>query len=477
MKKFCNYHPTRIAHWNCPQCGGLFCPECVVRREKGGFVKGEFLHFCPKCNLPADWVGVSNLIEPFWKRLPGIFTYPFSAAPLIFMAVVAVVSFFLSGPGLVKALIRGALWMAVLKYSFESLKATASGNLKPPGISSKTISEDVQQVFKQFLLYIIIFLGFGYLIATAGPIPAFAFLIFALFFVPSMIILLVTSSSLLHALNPMVFVGLVFRIGPAYLLMYLFLLLLGSAPAFLGQFIIKFFPSDMHTLLINCAQSFYTIVSYHLMGYAILQYHEKIGYQVDYADFKDPSAQAYEPRKADPDAAILSAANPLIQDGKLDEAIALIKERTRTEGIKGVNLSERYYHLLKMRKRTAEMLENAVNHLNLLTSANHKGKALKVYFECLKLKPDFLPDAMALFKLGSWLNETGKTKEAIGTYNRLMKFYPEDTLVPKTYFRVAQIIHDRLMNAEKAKQVLGLLKKKYPDHEITPQVENYLAQL
>ena len=42
------------------------------------------------------------------------------------------------------------------------------------------------------------------------------------FFVPSMVILLVTTGSLIHALNPVVFVGLAFRIGWAYFLMNFF---------------------------------------------------------------------------------------------------------------------------------------------------------------------------------------------------------------------------------------------------------------
>jgi hypothetical protein len=58
MKQSCDYHPTRIAHWICSGCSAKLCPECVVKRDKGGFSQGEFLHFCPKCNAPAEWCGV-----------------------------------------------------------------------------------------------------------------------------------------------------------------------------------------------------------------------------------------------------------------------------------------------------------------------------------------------------------------------------------------------------------------------------------
>jgi hypothetical protein len=34
-----------------------------------------------------------------------------------------------------------------------------------------------------------------------------------------------------------------------------------------------------------------------------------------------------------------------------------------------------------------------------------------------------------------------------------------------------------LMSSEKAKKVLSVLKQKYPDHDIMPHVENFLARL
>ena len=477
MKDFCNYHPTRIAHWSCPKCSAMLCPECVIKRDKGPYTKGEYLHLCPKCNISVDWVGVENIIDPFWHRMPKIFTYPLSPSPLILMIVLSVVTVFFSGSGIFSLLLRGIAWLIVLKYSFESLKTTASGDLKPPKINSETISTDFQQVFKQYGIFILIFLFFGWIAVTVGPFLGIAFMLFALLFVPAMIILLVTTNSLFHAVNPVLFVQLAFRIGRGYLLMYFFLLLLGAAPAVVMKYIIKFFPAGLHLLLYGLAQSYYMIVSYHLMGYVILQYHEEVGYEVDFDDFRDPSLETVEPEKIDPDAVILKEVNPMIQDGKLDEAISAIKDMTRKDGITSVDLSDRYYKLLKMKKRTSEMLEHGINHLDLLAADNNKPKAVKVYTECRKIDPKFLPSPVFLLKLAGWLNEAGKTKEAVGIYNSIVKAYPENQLAPKAYFRAAQIIHDRLMNPEKARKILNSLISKYPDNEIVPHVKNYIANM
>jgi TolA-binding protein len=123
------------------------------------------------------------------------------------------------------------------------------------------------------------------------------------------------------------------------------------------------------------------------------------------------------------------------------------------------------------------MLEYGINHLELVIKDKQRNKALKIYSECMKIDPEFLPSARSLFKVGEWLNETGKVKEAVRTYNQLIKAYPENALAPKSYFRAAQIFNDRMMKPEKAVKILNGLIKKYPGHEIVPQIENYLGSM
>jgi len=477
MKIFCNYHPTRPAHWNCEKCGANLCPDCVTRRDQEGYAKGQQLHLCPKCFLPVEWIGVGNLIDPFWKRLPKIFAYGFFPQPLILLIVIAGISAFFSDPGFFNFLVLSLFALMILKYSFEALKSTASGDLKPPKISAQTVSADIGPVLKQVAIFVIIAVVEVNLARTFGPFVLQPVDFVISLFVPSMIMILVASGSLVNAINPVAFVSLVFRIGWGYLLMFVFLYFLRQAPLVLSGFILRFVPPGLHLSLLMFFVGFYTIIIYHLMGYVILQYHEEIGYQVDQDDFRDPTAEAKAPRRIDPDAQVLNAINPLIQEGKLDEAIALIMEMTAITGIKGINLADRYYTLLKIKKKIPEMLKHAENYLGLLAAENNRIKALKIYIECLKNKPDFVPDAATLFKLAGWLNEMGKPKEAIATYNRLVKEYPEHPLVPKAFYRMAQVFQDRLMRPEHARKILATVQKKYPQHEIIPHVNNYLANL
>lgn len=347
----------------------------------------------------------------------------------------------------------------------------------PPRINSDTISKDFFQVFKQLGIYILIFLTFSFLCQHAGIVLGMLFLFFAIMSIPAMIILLATTGRLFTAVNPSLFIRLAVRIGWGYLLMYLFLILLGSAPALLAKYIIQYMPPGLHGLLFSFAQSYYTIISYHLMGYVILQYHESVGYQVDYEDFRDPSANTGKNESEDTNAQILTRAGLLVKEGKLDEAIRFIKKETEADGITDLNLSERYLKLLKMKDGTSEWLDHCTTHLHLLAKDNQKGKALEVYSECLGRDKQFAPTALTLFKLAGWMNESGRIKEAIGTYKRLIKAYPEDPAVPKAYFRAAQIYHDRLMEPSRAKNILNALVKKYPNHEIVPSATNYLQHI
>jgi tetratricopeptide (TPR) repeat protein len=302
------------------------------------------------------------------------------------------------------------------------------------------------------------------------------FLMFALLSAPAVIILLVTTNSLLHALNPMMFTRLAVRIGWGYLLMLFFLMLLGGAPAVLGHFVIRHMPVGLHPLLFAFAKNFYTIISYHMMGYVILQYHEAIGYQVDYDNFRDPANQG-QPGADENNGTILNEVNVMIQEGKLDEAIVFIKNATGENGFKNLALSERYLNLLKLKKRKPEFIAHSTIHLGLLARENEKTKACRLYLQCLAADPEFVPDPSSLFKIGGWLNETGKIKESVSAFNRLVKAYPNDGLVPKAYFRAAQVFHDRLMNPERARKILNGLLQKYPEHEITPQIRTYLEHI
>jgi len=474
MKDFCIYHPTRPAHWRCPRCGQLCCNDCVSLR-KGGPLQNRNLRFCPQCNVEVAWVGAANLIEPFWKRLPKFFKYPLAPAPLVLTSALALTGTLASGFALIGVLVRVVLWGVLFSYAFCALKTTAQGELAPPAISAETLTQDFLQVFKQVGIYGLIWFVFVWLVPTMGIVVAMVFLVAAFFLVPAMIILLATTGSLRHAVNPVMFIRLALRIGKGYFLMYFFLFLLGAAPAVVGQFLAEHAPQALSMFIFSLAKGYYTIVSYHLMGYVILQYHQEVGYEIDAENFHDPTAEPA--MEAAADSPLLNRVKQLITEGNLDEAIEVIQRRLAGGESLDLPLSERYMALLKIRRRARALQEYCPTHLELLARADRRDEACRLFAQCFRHNPDFTLSAETLFKIGGWFNETGKMKTAVAVYRRLIQAHPHNTLVPRAYFRSAQIFHDRLLLTDKARGILHGLIRNYPDSEIVPQAKAYLGQM
>lgn len=478
MTQYCSHHPTRPAHFHCPKCNADFCASCITKKERDRHHGSETLYLCPKCMVPAEWTGADNLIEPFWHRLPKFFAYPFASRPFLLIVLLAIAGIVFAGAGLFNLFMRILLYGVLLKYSYAALQATARGDLVPPEINKKTISEDFLQVFKQTLLFVLAFgVGFVFVSATFGPITGILYLILIILALPAMIIILVTTDSLLHAMNPLLFGQLAIRIGWGYLLMYFFLILLGVAPMALGRFAGNFLPAGLVQFVFGLATNYYTIISYHLMGYVILQYHREIGHRIEFEDFRYESDPSEGKQDTQVNSQAIEQINFLLKEGKHDEALEFIQEEIAGGPVTDIALSGYYFKLLKMKNRKSAMADHGKTHLNLLIGAGQKKDACEIYVECLKADPSFTPEATVLFKLAGWLNEYGKSKEAIGTFNRLIKSYPDDSLVPNALFRAAQIYNDRLMNPEKAKKILQTVLKKYPHHDFVPQIKNYLSHM
>lgn len=460
-----------------------FCNTCVVARDKGGYAHGEKLYLCPGCNLPAEWLGISNVVEPFWKRLHKFFIYPFGPFPLLLMLVLAVGAVLAKDGGFISALVMLLIWSVRIKYSFEALKTTARGDLRAPKPTADLLTKDFGPVFKQIVLIaLLIAAGFGsfFLAAVLGPFGFFLFVVIVLSLVllsPSMLILLITTNSLFGAINPFLFVPLAVRIGWGYLLMFFFLILLNGAPTALFYSIIQYLPEQTHFFLYSIGETYYSIISYHLMGYVLLQYSEDIGYKVDLEDFRSGDAGAASPVEVAPEDQIMAQVAPLIQEGRMDDAIEQIEVAVRGGRVNAAGIRERYYTLLKTANRPRKLIEEGEVYLEQLVGENKMLKAAQVYGDCVAVEGGFSAEPEVMLKLGGWFNETEKAQDAIGAYNRLIKAYPNSALVPRAYFQAAQALHTGLRNTGKAKKILTALLKKYPNDDVAPMARQFLDRL
>jgi tetratricopeptide (TPR) repeat protein len=481
----CDRHPTRPAWWFCAKCHKSLCPECVSKRY-GGYLQDQACYFCSKCNVEVKTHELSKVIPPFWARLHQFFIYPLSSIQSIGMVVaLSLLSTFFSQPGLFTLIFQFLLWSVMVKYSFECLKSSAEGRLKPPALTDNVLVENYSIVFKQIALFFALFLFYHIFVSHTGPLFIVLYFLFCGIGLPAMLIILVMNEDVLQALNPIMVVGMISRIGGMYFLLLFFLLLLSGAPAALGFAVIQHLPAGMQTFMIIFAKNYYTLISYHMMGYVILQYHQRLGYPLDLETLLAsmyPMLSSAHPDRQDASNKtrqddLLNDIGLLIQDGELDKAIDEIERRVNIEAIDDPELSKRYFGLLKAQKRQRKLLRHAPQHLKMLVKSDAKSDAVASYLECLRIDRAFTVDGVVQFKIASWLTESGKHKEAILALNSLIKKNPQDSLVPKAYYRAAQIFRERLGDVEKAKKILEAMIAKYPDHEITAFAKNYLGSL
>lgn len=474
MKVYCDYHPTIKAYWDCPGCEKALCHGCVEKRVVEQYGSRNTFHFCRKCEAEVDRIPFEDTVEPFWSRLHKFFLYPLKPVPLILMLVAGFLYAALPELGLLGFLMRVALWAIILKYSFSALISTGNGFInKSPNVNIATLSDNFQLVFSQYILFILLFILFGVFTAKFGMIFGLIFGAFILLSLPAIIVVHVATGSILNALNPVMFVSIAMRIGWSYLVMYLFLFFLLMAPAALWDYIIVYLPQSLHVFLIFCAKAYYTIISYHLMGYVLFQYHEEVGYDVelDEEEFEpEDDAAAHDPEQD-----ILERINMFVKDGRLEDAVVYIKSKTNGE-IKNLELSEKYFNILKITKNESELVKHSLSHMNLLAKHDQRRKLVEVYKE-MASRQGFAVSPEASFKVASCLNESDEPREAIKVYNRFIKENSRSPLIPKAYYLAANTINEKLNNPKKAMEILKNILKKYPRNEIIPYVEKSIAKI
>jgi tetratricopeptide (TPR) repeat protein len=363
--------------------------------------------------------------------------------------------------------------VVMLKYAYAVLAQTAQGKLSPPPITLALLNDDLGQVFKQIAILIVaLAIAPGLVAGSLGPAAAIVFWFLAILCLPAMIMGLVATNSLVHALNPLVFGGIIIRIGGNYFLMYLFLIFLLEGPGLFAGQLAGFLPAGLTVFIYSAAKNYYMVMVYNLMGYTLLQYHEEIGFEVDYEEAMGTQA----PAESGSHNILLGEVDLLVKEGKLDEAIALIREDTGGE-ISDLRLAGKYFNLLKIKKSYPELLEYGVLYLDLLADDNKKDEAAAVYRQCLGIDKAFTPRPDTLFKMGKWLAWDKEPKLALNLLVKFTRNYPDHPLLPDVYFFLAKLFHTRMKDHDKTKQILAHLISKYSGHPAAESAEKYARQL
>jgi tetratricopeptide (TPR) repeat protein len=192
--------------------------------------------------------------------------------------------------------------------------------------------------------------------------------------------------------------------------------------------------------------------------------------------FHRPAKNAGNNKTKHSDNSLLSRIDTLIEDGNIDDALTVI-ESERDALASDINLSERYYNILKLKDNTSEMLEHGSAYLDLLAKGRSKEKLCEVYSECISKSSNFSTTFSASFKIAGSMLEAGNPQGSADVYQRFIKNNPEDPMIPKASFTAANVFNEKLLNPQKAVEILEDMLNKYPDHEMAVYARQYLGQI
>ena len=467
-KTFCKYHPEVPARWGCSHCRINFCKNCISSQEKQ-------IPTCPVCGQQLESLGAGNLIRPFWQRIPQFFLYPFQFPPLLFMLLLTVLSIIVNKmPTDIMPfgiLIELAMVMLFVKYAYVVLEHTAHGFLQAQRIRGKLLFDNLETPFKQLFIVFVFFIGLSELSELQTELPLYVGIFLTALIFPASVMVLAVEHRLLRAINPLILLDMIRRIGNAYFIMCLFLLLLLLGAMQATNIMFDYLPASIYMPTGNFIIMYFALVMFNMMGYVLYQYHEELGYNIHHEHDGLTDNNAW-PHETEPE---LRKIEILFHEGKLAEAQQrLIQMNQQHPG--NMQYRERLHRLLLARADMGGLGQYSADYIGRLMLENRPSEALRVFTDCYKLDKDFkFGNGRQRYMMAQLLNNNGQSRAALNLLTNLHVDFPGYEGIPDAYLLVARILCESFNEDKKAQQILEFLQNKYPQHPRMPQVKDYMA--
>lgn len=401
-------------------------------------------------------------IVPFWNRLREISLYPLHADAMLTICVLALCHLVAYLP--LGRFLDLLVWVAMYKYAFECLRASANGRLTPPeGSIGVEDSTGWSQIWLQFLFIVAAIAGFVLL----GPGGGFAVLLLLGLCWPAAVMSLAMDQNLLHALNPATWLAILGRLGWPYVAVVLLYFVFFASQLYAQAFAMQVLPGFLAIVLVGAISHYVIVATFHLMGYLIYQYHEEVGYEPEQAPA--PLRRA----TADPDQETLDEAARLVRDGDPDGARERVAQQLRSRG--GTEaLHAQYRKLLALGGQREEQLRHGREWITLLLSQDKDRRAVDVARECLDLDPAFQPSSPdEIARIAQKAVDAGNTQVALKLLSGFGKRYPKHRDIPQNYLLAAKLLAERMGRDAEARTLLDQLAKAYPQHPLAADIAAY----
>jgi len=405
-------------------------------------------------------------IVPFWNRLREISLYPMHSDALLTIFVLAACHLVVFLPfGRFLDLI---VWVAMYKYAFECLRASANGRLTPPeGSVNVEDSTGWNQIWLQVVFIAAAAFGFIAFGITGGTV---VLLLLGLCW-PAAVMSLAMDENLLHALNPATWIAIVGRFGWPYVAVVLLYFVFFASQIYAQALAQRILPGFVAIMVVSAISHYVIVATFHLMGYLIYQYHDEVGYEPVQA----PAPLRRTP--ADPDQETLDEAAQLVRDGRPDDARERIAQQLRVRG--GTEaLHAQYRKLLALGEQRDEQLRHGREWITVLLSQDKDRRAVDIARECLELDPAFQPASPdEVGRIAQKAVDAGVTQVALKLLSGFHKRYPKHPDIPRNYLLAAKLLAERMGKDAQARALLDQLAASYPQHPLAGEIAGYHAFL
>lgn len=470
---FCKHHPSTPARFSCIPCRFDLCSRCI---------KTEYLPepvpTCPACSKELHEVSASNLITPFWRRIPRFFVYPFNLVALVYIVVLAVLSVMLFKPTLFGVLIQLVPFLVFLRYAYAVLTHTALGHMTPPPVNLGMINEGLEMPFKQLGVYIFMGFAINVLFALFGVLAASVYSIIMVVCLPATAMVIAIDNSFFRAINPVALISIAARIGWPYMILCLFLFILWGGTNVVMDIVVDG-EQSLHTALLvyNLASMYFLLVMFHMMGYVIYQYHEELAFDVevdaeDQREFRSLSTGSGDtPPVEHP---VINEAEVLVRQGNIPEAISVLRNGVAQDG-EDLDVQERLHKLLKFDKQAQVLEETTPIYIRSLLARNQTRKAADVFADVVAHAPSFrLTTPEQVLPIASELKQSGRGRAALTAMDGFAKHFPGHNDIPDVYFLAASTLCEDFKQDRKAKSILEQVLARYPQHPRVADIRGYL---
>jgi len=425
-----------------------------------------------KLSLNRDSYSMANSahITPFWNRIPKFFLYGFHPYVLILIAAIMAGSYLLGG-----GLFNLVFYVVAIKYGAEALLHTMGGELRPPKLSAEVINENYGLPFKLFIVILCYYFVSARVIEQAGSLPvAITIAIFLEMLTPAIVISLIVTDEIGYALNPINWFNIPFRIGWGYVVMLIFLILFNAVEYAFTDIFISHIPRHLAIPVWMGINTYFIVVMFHLMGYVVLQYHEALGCEPP--NMKEASAR--EKGEVSTDEGLTTPLlERFIEEGNVDAAVTELSSLIQ-DSPENMELRRKMYAYLRANGEYERLKKYAPHYFALLADRGRFSDAANIYIESLQREEPFQPGNPSHYlPVMKELRLRQAHKEAVLLGQGFHKRFPNEPHTAPLYLEMSQVLSQELQRDDLAQQALHFVLKKFPKHEVIPEVEQYLDVL